>query len=213
MSRRRGCRRTPSTSARCVTEWVQFGLKRMPPELFPRLPNLWISATQLFEPLVHRAAHQSYSSCLPSTHSTHPEKPARARNIMSATCIEEGATHMRSMSLEHGQFRIVGASGRDNFAACFDECTDGSDVLLSSPGGTARAEAGSPSSKVTRTSNAGTSFLRKSFRGNANVLSNVSGSLFSKSLVFVSFFRWSLLALLCGTVFLWVLSTGANCRS
>ena len=93
------------------------------------------------------------------------------------------------------------------------ECTDGSDVLLSSPGGTARAEAGSPSSKVTRTSNAGTSFLRKSFRGNANVLSNVSGSLFSKSLVFVSFFRWSLLALLCGTVFLWVLSTGANCRS
>lgn len=93
------------------------------------------------------------------------------------------------------------------------ECTDGSDVLLSSPGGTARAEAGSPSSKVTPTFNVGTSFLRKSFRGNANVLSNVSGSLFSKSLVFVAFFWWSLLALLCGTVFLWVLSTGANCRS
>ena len=145
MSRRRGCRRTPSTSARCVTEWVQFALKRhvvldigahgnrapvllvkssrlfqLPPELFPRLPNLWISATQLFEPLVHRAAHQSYSSCLPSTHSTHPEKPARARNIMSGTRIEEGATHMRSMSLEHGQFRIIGASERDNFVACFD---------------------------------------------------------------------------------------------
>ena len=51
---------------------------------------------------------------------TRAEKPARARNIMSGTRIEEGATHMRSMFLEHGQFRIVGVSGRDNFVACFD---------------------------------------------------------------------------------------------